>query len=74
MTAVRLEPAALPSRDKHSTTEPLRSLTMVLRLWPGYIIVNSVLEVTSRLSTYMCTYDIGTCMCVHFKGLNARLY
>ena len=26
MTPVRLEPAALQSRDKHSTTEPLRSL------------------------------------------------
>ena len=25
MTPVRLEPAALPSRVKHSTTEPLRS-------------------------------------------------
>ena len=27
MTPVRLEPAALRSRVKHSTTEPLRSLT-----------------------------------------------
>ena len=26
MAPVRLEPAALPSRVKHSTTEPLRSL------------------------------------------------
>ena len=28
MTPVRLEPAALRSRVKHSTTEPLRSLGM----------------------------------------------
>ena len=28
MTPVRLEPAALRSRVKHSTTEPLRSLMM----------------------------------------------
>ena len=32
MTPVRLEPAALPSRVKHSTTEPLRSLTLKLEL------------------------------------------
>ena len=32
MTPVRLEPAALWSRVKHSTTEPLRSLTMKLEL------------------------------------------
>ena len=29
MTPVRLEPAALRSRVKHSTTEPLRSLVVV---------------------------------------------
>ena len=32
MTPVRLEPAALQSRVKHSTTEPLRSLQNVLYL------------------------------------------
>ena len=31
MTPVRLEPAALRSRVKHSTTEPLRSLQVVVR-------------------------------------------
>ena len=30
MTPVRLEPAALRSRVKHSTTEPLRSLSVYL--------------------------------------------
>ena len=30
MTPVRLEPAALRSRVKHSTTEPLRSLIAIL--------------------------------------------
>ena len=32
MTPVRLEPVALRSRVKHSTTEPLRSLGDLLRL------------------------------------------
>ena len=30
MTPVRLEPRASPSRVKHSTTEPLRSLVIVV--------------------------------------------
>ena len=45
MTPVRLEPAALRSRVKHSTTEPLRSLTgewnsfdSIVR--PSYMYVN----------------------------------
>ena len=32
MTLVRLEPAALRSRVKHSTTEPLRSLYMYVEV------------------------------------------
>ena len=32
MTPVRLEPAALRSRVKHSTTEPLRSLAHLFRI------------------------------------------
>ena len=32
MTPTRLEPAALRSRVKHSTTEPLRSLVLILML------------------------------------------
>ena len=32
MTPVRLEPVALQSRVKHSTTEPLRSLYMLITL------------------------------------------
>ena len=47
---------------------------MALINFQQYIIVNSVLEVTSCLSTYMCTYDIGTCLCVHFEGLIARYH
>ena len=31
MTPLRLESAALPSRVKHSTTEPLRSQTLALK-------------------------------------------
>ena len=43
MTPVRLEPAALRSRVKHSTTEPLRSLR----------------ELVALLSlSYRCLYDI----------------
>ena len=33
MTPVKLEPAALRSRVKHSTTEPLRSLYLLLNHW-----------------------------------------
>ena len=35
MTPVRLEPAALRSRVKHSTTEPLRSLINGSKVYPG---------------------------------------
>ena len=35
MTPVRLEPAALRSRVKHSTTEPLRSLPYMYELSSG---------------------------------------
>ena len=38
MTPVRLEPAALRSRVKHSTTEPLRSLPCVCDCsFPGHV-------------------------------------
>ena len=33
LTPVRLEPAALRSRVKHSTTEPLRSLLLTMCAW-----------------------------------------
>ena len=41
MTPIRLEPAALRSRVKHSTTEPLRSLirAFAARTHIGYIVV-----------------------------------
>ena len=46
MTSVRLEPAALRSRVKHSTTEPLRSLNMSVYGNPDiYNFNNSVLHV-----------------------------
>ena len=35
MTTVRLEPAAIRSRVKHSTTEPLRSLESLVILYWG---------------------------------------
>ena len=35
MTPVRLEPAAPQSRAKHSTTEPLRSLCLLVWLCSG---------------------------------------
>ena len=39
MTPVRLEPAAPRSRVKHSTTEPLRSLVLVVFLVEVMIVV-----------------------------------
>ena len=41
LTPVRLEPAVLRSRVKHSTTEPLRSLTLVLDPWSILLHANS---------------------------------
>ena len=46
MTPVRLEPAALRSRVKHSTTEPLRSpgVWSVIRLFHQTMIANDINE------------------------------
>ena len=58
MTPVRLQPAALQSRVKHSTTEPLRSLglgetlkkVMSVKIEPVHEISNNVVSATSKAS------------------------
>ena len=47
MTPVRLEPAAPGSRVKHSTTEPLRSLSAIL------VVMTSAL-VAKQVTGYKC--------------------
>ena len=60
MTPVRLEPAALRSRVKHSTTEPLRSLFLKV-LKKSYTAFTDILEWTkcnsdkATVSSVVCT-------------------
>ena len=51
MTPVRLEPAALRSRVKHSTTEPLRSLTQRLLLCS--LLLTLSLRIVTRVTFYI---------------------
>ena len=69
MTPVRLEPAALRSRVKHSTTEPLRSLTFVAigTLRVKYVVKNN--EVPDKLASEkpadldLHCFQNGVCLC-----------
>ena len=60
VTPVRLEPAALRSRVKHSTTEPLRSLEFFVRT---YYMQSVITVLPSVLLTFMSRTSI-------FKTLN----
>ena len=53
MTPVRLEPAALWSRVKHSTTEPLRSLRMVVKMFQCIFHVQNIHQDCNNLLTYV---------------------
>ena len=57
MTPVRLEPAALRSRVKHSTTEPLRSL---------YVVVDSLFIVAPNVCSFLYLVLVLLCSAVLF--------
>ena len=54
VTPVRLEPAALRSRVKHSTTEPLRSLIKVI--WPNCVQTYDLSIAVHKESGYLTCY------------------
>ena len=64
MTPVRLEPAALRSRVKHSTTEPLRSLNVHADVTSKAVGLNFGLSI--HLQTYLCIQPakVLTCLCI----------
>ena len=62
MTPVRLEPAAPRSRDKHSTTEPLRSLSFIRDVLLDELLSNGV------HALFECT-----CTCIHVRKKDDRL-
>ena len=67
MTPVRLEPAALRSRVKHSTTEPLRSLTFMKCYLSTLLRVSSINLITSTL--LLNALSIQSLSCEGERGL-----
>ena len=80
MTPVSLEPGALRSRVKHSTTEPLRSLQFVRVM--NIIIVEIIVHVMNIYyigTNYSCDeqyYSGINCLCdeLYYSGINCSMW
>ena len=72
MTPVRLEPAALRSRVKHSTTEPLRSLEF---LYPRYEVYRGYIVFAFSVIMFVClSVCLSVCKLFFFKDISATTW
>ena len=72
MTPVRLEPAALRSRVKHSTTEPLRSLHFKVNKYN--CIIRMLIQCIPFILLYLESLEIDRVICLLFNYLVTAIY